>query len=75
MFATLEGKGKGRQEKKIQQHMSTRTIEEIRKQSKDKELFGMQIITDLFRDGWHKCVTNQFVRQRIVVLFDNRWHK
>ena len=65
-------KGKGKHKKKVQQHMTVRSIGENRKCSKNTDLFGwgsgMQKITDQFGDGCHKFNSNIFVGQQSKAL-------
>ena len=55
-------KGKGKQKKKILLHISISSIK-CKKTSKNTELFGINMIMDQFRDGWHKFINNLFVGQ------------
>ena len=62
---------KGKQKKKLQQHMLIGPFGVNRKRSKEifGTTFGLQLIADRFGDGWHKCITDIFGRQQIEALF------
>lgn len=60
---------KGETKQKMPQHTSTGSVGKGKKHSKDTELFimtfEMMMIENWFGDGWHKCIIDLFVEQRI----------
>ena len=64
-------KGKGKQKKKLRQHMLIGSIGEHSKETFGTT-FGMQMIADRFGDGWYKSITDILGGQWIEALFGDK---